>query len=132
MSTTGCEASTGSTKTVRRGSRWTQANATVLYSHFPYLTLGNVHNIPHQDVSYLESQGCFHVPTRPGLDDLVEQYFAHFHGLLPLLNEGDFWDMYCQKQKDNITSQDKMALLVFQAMLFASCSVSLIATWTTP
>ncbi|KAH8652018.1 hypothetical protein BGZ61DRAFT_487522 [Ilyonectria robusta] len=122
MSTTGCEASTGSTKTVRRGSRWTQANATVLYSHFPYLTLGNVHNIPHQDVSYLESQGCFHVPTRPGLDDLVEQYFAHFHGLLPLLNEGDFWDMYCQKQKDNITSQDKMALLVFQAMLFASCS----------
>jgi len=96
--------------------------ATVLYSHYPYLTVGNLHKIPHQDVNYLEAQGCLHVPTRPMLDNFVEQYFTHVHVLLPLLNEGDFWDMYAQ-HGINTPSQDKMTLLVFQSMLFACCNV---------
>lgn len=96
--------------------------ATVLYSHYQYLTISNLHKIRHQDVSYLEGEGCFHIPTRPTLDNFLEQYFTHVHPLLPLLNEGDFWDMYSGSV--NGGSQDKMTLLVFQSMLFASCNVS--------
>lgn len=110
------------TGSIHRGKRWTDARPTVLYSHYQYLTVGNLHKIPHQDVSYLEAQGCLHVPTRPTLDHFVDQYFAHVHVLLPLLHEGNFWDMY--SYKDNTTPQEKMPLLVFQAMLFASCNVS--------
>lgn len=106
----------------RQGTRKATANPTVIYSHYQYLTVSNLHKIPHEDVSYLEAQGCLHIPTRPTLDNFVEQYFTHVHPLLPLLNEGDFWDMYSQNA--GAGSQDKMTLLVFQAMLFASCNVS--------
>jgi hypothetical protein len=30
----------------------------VIYSHYRFLSAGNIHAIPHQDVTYLEAQGC--------------------------------------------------------------------------
>ncbi|GKT75042.1 fungal specific transcription factor domain-containing protein [Colletotrichum tofieldiae] len=38
-----------------------------------------------------------------------------------MLNEGDFWDVYCVNPNSYAPS-DKLSLLVFQAMLFSSCN----------
>lgn len=91
------------------------------YSYYPFLTIGNLPNIPPQDVNYLELQGCLRVPTRRILDEFVQQYFLHVHPLLPMLNEGDFWDMYCGPGPAN----DTISLLLLHSMLFASCNVRL-------
>lgn len=95
----------------------------VSYSHYSFLTVGGLHSIPPEDVNYLESQGCLHIPTQPSLDDFVQHYFLHVHFATPIINEGDFWEMYFQSNKPG-GSREKMSLLVFQAMLYASCNVS--------
>ncbi|KAH7139733.1 hypothetical protein B0J13DRAFT_447921 [Dactylonectria estremocensis] len=91
----------------------------VLYSHYRFLAIDNIHAIPHQDVSYLEAQGCLHVPTRPTLDVFLEKFFSHVHLFLPLIDEGDFWEMYTPNS--HAPNKDTMSLLVLQAMLFSSC-----------
>ncbi|KAK2923095.1 hypothetical protein FoTM2_017337 [Fusarium oxysporum f. sp. vasinfectum] len=90
----------------------------VMYSHYRFLTAGNIHAIPHQDVTYLEAQGCLHVPIAPILDVFMSKYFAHIHLFLPLIDEGDFWDMYSQSSQ----SRDTISLVVLYAMLFTSCN----------
>ncbi|KAJ9420993.1 hypothetical protein FOXG_02960 [Fusarium oxysporum f. sp. lycopersici 4287] len=104
----------------RPGAHRTSTSTTVLFVHYPYLKVHSIHSIAQQDLNYMEAQGCLHVPTRPILDNFVEQYFRHHHPLIPLLNEGDFWEMYSQKESTG--PQATMSLLVFQAMLFASCN----------
>lgn len=96
----------------------------IVYSYYPFLNISNLTHILPQDVNYLESQGCFRVPTRAVLDEFVQQYFLHVHPLLPLLNEGDFWDVYCQQGQFGFVPQHRISLLVFQSMLFATCNVS--------
>lgn len=93
----------------------------VVYSYYPFLTISNLSNIPAQDVNFLEQQGCLRVPTRALLDEFLQQYFMHVHPLLPLVNEGDFWDIYCQNTSGSAVN-DRVSLLVFQAILFASCN----------
>ncbi|KAH6885956.1 fungal-specific transcription factor domain-containing protein [Thelonectria olida] len=93
----------------------------IVYSYYPFLTMGNLPNIPPQDVNYLELQGCLRVPTRALLDEFLQQYFLHVHPLLPILNEGDFWDLYCHSANAGMPTE-RMSLLVFQAVLFASCN----------
>ncbi|WYZ40890.1 hypothetical protein EsH8_IV_001231 [Colletotrichum jinshuiense] len=56
------------------------------------------------------------------LDDFVEQYYLHIHPLIPLIDEGEFWDMYSQTEREG-ASDDKMSLLLFQTMLFSSCTL---------
>lgn len=108
---------------VSRLERPLKANmGVVIYSHYRFLTAGNIHAIPHQDVSYLEAQGCLHVPTPPILDVFMSKYFAHVHVFLPLIDEGDFWDMYSQSSQS--LEKDTMSLIVLHAMLFASSNVS--------
>lgn len=92
----------------------------VSYSYYPFLTMGNARRIPHQDFNFLETQGCMRVPIRPWLDEIVQQYFLHVHPFLPLVHEGDFWDLY-QHDGEEPTGE-KVSLLLFQAMLFASCT----------
>ncbi|KAJ9144221.1 Fungal specific transcription factor domain-containing protein [Pleurostoma richardsiae] len=94
-------------------------DATVLYSRYSFLAMGNLHSVPPQDVNYLESQGCLHVPTRPSLDSFMEHYFLHVHVFIAVLNEGDFWDMYYQNETPG-GSKEKISLLLFQSMLFAA------------
>lgn len=60
------------------------------------------------------------MPIRPFLDDLVQHYFLYIHPFLPLINEGDFWELYCDKSCD--PPKRPMSLLLFQAMLFAACT----------
>lgn len=93
----------------------------VSYTHYSFLTASKLHAIPPQDVNFLESQGCLHVPVRPLLDDFVQAYFLHVHVTLPILNEGDFWDMYFQNDKPG-GSREQISLLVFRAILYASCN----------
>lgn len=100
-------------------------DATVLYSRYSFLAVGNLHSIPQQDVNYLESQGCLHVPTRPYLDSFMEHYFLHVHVFISVLNEGDFWDMYYQNETPG-GSKEKMSLLLFQSMLFAASNVNIV------
>lgn len=95
----------------------------VVYNYYPFLTLDNLYNCMPQDVDFMESEGCFHLPTRAILDQIVRQYFLHIHPLLPLLNEGDFWEMYYNKPNEG-EEPPKLSLLVFQAIMFASCNVS--------
>ncbi|KAI1743368.1 hypothetical protein F4680DRAFT_409934 [Xylaria scruposa] len=95
-------------------------NADVTYSYYPFLSINNLHNVIPQDVNFLESQGCLRVPTRAILDEFMQQYFLHVHPLLPFLNEGDFWNLYCHQGSG--VAGERMSLLVFQAMLFSCCN----------
>ena len=94
----------------------------MLFTSSGFLDLDSLMKLPPEDVTFLEMKGCFHVPTRPSLDELVRQYFLHIHPFLPLLNEAEFWDMYNQEIATETSST--MSLFVFQAMLSASCAVS--------
>ncbi|ORY68662.1 fungal-specific transcription factor domain-containing protein [Pseudomassariella vexata] len=102
------------------GDQRLAANADVTYSYYPFLIINNLPNMMTQDINYLESQGCLRVPTRDILDIFMKQYFLHHHPLMPILNEGDFWDMYGQQGMRG--SGERMSLLVFQSMLFVVCN----------
>lgn len=94
----------------------------IVYSYYPFISISNLPYILPQDVNYLESQSCFRLPTKAILDEFVQQYFLHVHPLLPIFNEGDFWDIYCQQATGSYTGQ-KISLLVMQALIFSSCNV---------
>jgi hypothetical protein len=110
----------GSDAPLWAGDQRVGATDDITYTYYPFLCINNLQNIMPQDVNYLETQGCFRVPTREILDEFVQQYFLHFHPMLPMINEGDFWDMYGHSGHGG--SGDRMSLLVFQAMLFSSCT----------
>ena len=96
----------------------------VIYSYYPFLKLDILSHMSSQDVNFLEIQGCFRVPTRPALDEFIREYFLHIHPTLPMIDEGDFWDMYTNRGISPI-ERPCISLFVFQAMLFASSSVRL-------
>lgn len=58
------------------------------------------------------------MPIRPLLDEFVQQYFLHVHPILPVVNEGDFWDLYDGDGRHS--PKEPITLLLFQAMLFAA------------
>ncbi|KAJ3528154.1 hypothetical protein NM208_g10337 [Fusarium decemcellulare] len=98
----------------------------VVYCFYPFLVVNNLHNIPQEDVNFLEHQGCLRVPMRPLLDELVREYFLHVHPILPLICEGDFWDMYYHN--DDQSSQPRVSLLFLQSMMFACCNFASAST----
>ncbi|KAI0804418.1 hypothetical protein GGR55DRAFT_691011 [Xylaria sp. FL0064] len=95
-------------------------NADITYSYYPFISISNLHNVMPQDVNYLDSQGCLRIPTRAILDEFMQQYFLHVHPLLPFINEGDFWNLYCHQGSEG--SGEKMSLLLLQAMMFSCCN----------
>lgn len=94
----------------------------ITYTFYPFLGINNLSNLLPQDVSYLEMQGCFRIPAKPVLDELVKQYFLHVHPIMPLYNEGEFWEMY-GAPPGSAAGHGRVSLLVFQAMLFSACRV---------
>ncbi|CAH0056768.1 unnamed protein product [Clonostachys solani] len=96
-------------------------NSDIVYSYYPFISASNIANIPPQDVNFLELQGCLRVPIRPLLDEFLQQYFLHVHPMLPLVNEGDFWDLYSQNPRST-SPDDRLSLLLLQTILFASCN----------
>ncbi|KAF5584565.1 cutinase transcription factor 1 beta [Fusarium pseudoanthophilum] len=104
---TGSPSDAGSTK-----------DGVVLYSYFQFLTVGNLHAIPYQDVTYLEAQGCLHVPNPLIMDAFMKAYFTYAHVFIPLIDEGEFWEMFSPAA--NSLPTPMMSLLVLRAMLFAT------------
>lgn len=96
----------------------------VMFSFYPFLELDILSHMSSQDVNFLEQSGCFRVPIRPALDEFVREYFLHVHPSLPMLDEGEFWDGYAHRSSNYPIGRPRLSLFVFQAMLFASCSVS--------
>lgn len=94
----------------------------VLYTSYPFLTINNLAGLSSEDLAFLEIKGALHVPVKSMLDEFVRQYFLHVHPFLPLLDEGEFWSSY--RQDERASSAKRIPLMVFQAMIFASCSVS--------
>lgn len=113
----------------RSGLQWsgeqsTRFGADITYTYYPFIELNNLSAIPLQDVNYLDLQGCLRVPTKTILDEFVKQFFLHVHPIMPLLNEGDFWEMYgSQSQGTHVST--RISLLMLHAMLFSVCGVSL-------
>lgn len=67
------------------------------------------------------------VPAQPALDDFVKQYFLHVHPSTPVLDEASFWHMYLECGNTFVSGGQKLSVFVFQAMLFTSCSVSILS-----
>lgn len=91
----------------------------VIYSFLPFLQV-DFSQLSQDNVQFLDMQGSFKVPGMQALSLFIQVYFQHVHPTLPLLDESTFWDMYTRKT----TSSRSMSLFIFQAMLFASSSVS--------
>lgn len=108
------------------GEQSTLFGSEVTYSYYAFLGVNNLWKLLPQDVSYLELQGCLRVPKKTILDEYVKQYFLHVHPIMPLVNEGSFWEIYGSTPVEDSRSE-KVSLLVFQAMLFAACAVSRIS-----
>jgi hypothetical protein len=113
----------------RAGLQWsgeqsTRFGADITYTYYPFIEVNNLSAIPPQDVNYLELQGCLRVPIKTILDEFVKQFFMHVHPIMPLLNEGDFWEMYASQSQGTHVST-RLSLLTLQAMMFSVCGVSL-------
>ncbi|KAL1857465.1 hypothetical protein Daus18300_010329 [Diaporthe australafricana] len=102
------------------GEQSTRFGADITYTYYPFIEVNNLSNIPPQDVNYLDFQGCLRVPTKTILDEFVKQFFLHVHPIMPLLNEGDFWDMYGSQSQGTHVSK-RITLLMVQAMMFSVC-----------
>ena len=99
------------------------SNPNIPFSYYRFLEVKEISKLSPGDVKYLEMKGCLHVPSGKHLDDFVSQYFLRVHPFMPILDEGDFWHAYSRKL-DLSARSPKVSLLVFQAMLFAACAVS--------
>jgi hypothetical protein len=99
-------------------------NTSVTFSYYPFLKLGGLTKLQPDDVRYLEMKGCLHVPSRPSLDKFIRQYFLHVHPCMPILDEGEFWDMYSSAGGETNKTYG-IPLLVFQAMLFTASTVGI-------
>lgn len=93
----------------------------VAYLYYPFLSLGNLANLPPHDVNFPESQGCFRVPIPGLLEQFLRKYFLHVHPLLPLVNEGEFWDAF-SLEPQSPARPEGISLLLLQSMLFAASS----------
>lgn len=79
--------------------------------------------IPPENFDYLSCLGCLQLPSANDLSELLRAYFLYIHPHLPLINEGDFWDAYLNRQSSEYIGVG-IPLLFFQAMLLVACSVS--------
>ncbi|KAL5622356.1 hypothetical protein FOBRF1_001606 [Fusarium oxysporum] len=77
------------------------------------------HNTVH-DAASLSSEGCFDIPVEPVMRRFISHYFLYVHPLLPMLDEGDFWDLQSDSNPANYRNNCPDILLL-QAMLFAAC-----------
>lgn len=92
----------------------------VIYSNFetlPFIRPPDLLHVSALDIRFMQLNGCFDLPSMPILNEFIRIYFLHVHPIIPLLDEGEFWDSYsCANEK-------RISLLVFQAIIFAACAV---------
>ncbi|CAG8191391.1 unnamed protein product [Penicillium olsonii] len=100
-------------KQIPNPSPWPGCLSLAEYEFFDTIQLMS---LPADDMSFLESEGCFSLPPRHLLDEFIRQYFARVHPLVPVIDEADFWRLYRTVASHNHT----VSLFVLQSMLFAS------------
>lgn len=91
-----------------------------VYTNFetlPFVRSPDLAHVSALDYRFMQLNGCFDVPPMPILNEFVRIFFLHVHPIIPLLDEGEFWDSY------SCANERKISLLVFQAMIFAACAV---------
>ncbi|KAL6903299.1 fungal-specific transcription factor domain-containing protein [Trichoderma evansii] len=86
------------------------------YDTLPFVATPELGHLSALDVRFMQLNGCFDLPPMPILNELVRMYFLHTHPIVPLLDEGDFWDSF------SCSNGEKISLLLFQAMVFAACA----------
>ncbi|KAE8405502.1 fungal-specific transcription factor domain-containing protein [Aspergillus pseudonomiae] len=99
------------------GPRDSISSTLVPYAYYPYLNAPNLHRLPASDITFLDSQKCFSVPSGEFLETLISHYFLYVHPCLPVINEAEFWPVFRQRERHK-----HFSLLVFQAMLFVASS----------
>lgn len=95
----------------------------VAATSYPYLDIGCMLSVPLQEFRYLDHCGCFHLPSRDHLEELVQAYFIYVHPHLPLIDEAEFWDIY-SKRRPGGRSATRIPLIVLEAILLVASSVS--------
>lgn len=105
------------------GKQQQKPNDSVLVTSYPFLDTDFITNLPPESLEYLEKLGCLQLPPWSSLNELVRAYFLYAHPHLPLIDEGEFREIYLADQSV-VDGTCRMSLLVFQAMLLVACSVS--------
>lgn len=103
-----------------KGTVAAQGPSDVIYSYYPFISADTMPQLELEDVRYLERLGSYRVPPKPALDEFVQAYFRYIHPHQPIFDEGDFWRVYDSTSSLQIRT---ISIFVFQAMLFAACSV---------
>ncbi|PTB62707.1 N-terminal binuclear Zn cluster-containing/DNA binding domain-containing protein [Trichoderma citrinoviride] len=96
-----------------------QSTAAV-YNNFeslPFIRPPDLAHVSALDIRFMQLNGCFDLPPMPILNEFVRIYFLHVHPIIPLFDEGEFWDSY------SCTNEKRISLLVFQAIIFAACAI---------
>jgi hypothetical protein len=94
----------------------------MIFTFLPFLKLDHLSSMSSDDAQALEKSGSLHIPLHSTIDHFVREYFLHVHPNLPMLDEGLFWKMYTG-QESSRRDPRQCSLFLFQAMLFAACSV---------
>ncbi|KAI8714017.1 Fungal-trans domain-containing protein [Fusarium sp. LHS14.1] len=75
---------------------------------------------PSKDELSLHSHGCYKIPSAPFLKIFIDHYFLYVHPMLPVLNEGDFWELHFSQAQTN-SHTHYPSILLLQSILFAAC-----------
>ncbi|VUC20935.1 unnamed protein product [Clonostachys rosea] len=93
----------------------------LLYTQYSFLSLGNLDNIPAQEVHLLQNAGCFRIPKPEDLCCFLKQYFLYVHPFCPMLHEGALWELFTGADGNELY-REGFSLMLLQAMMFASSS----------
>jgi hypothetical protein len=91
------------------------------YSSQGSITITNLERLLPQDVEFLTSHGCLHVPTSRILDEFLEQYSHRIHLLMPVVDEMELWRS-CKTDVALSYRTGKLSMLVLKALMAASCA----------
>lgn len=100
----------------------------VPFSYYVFLDAGSMSQLAPATVTHLESQGCLHVPSGAVLESFIQHYFLYVQPCSPVVDEAHFWKVYRRPHEN----RREWSLLLFQAMLFTSASVSTQYAYTEP
>jgi hypothetical protein len=93
----------------------------VRYTSYPFVEADNLDGLSQETIQFLETMNCFHLPKPAILDEFLQHYFLHVHPNIPMLDEGDFWEIY--HGNAGKTRGGVIPLSLLQSMLFASTPV---------
>jgi len=72
-------------------------------------------------ITYLEAQGCFHLPPTPVLALWLKQYFLHAYPWMPLFTDAPFHSLW--RTDAEVVKPDRISLFLFQSILAAASPV---------